>query len=262
MQYAVFKAQKSYAASGNADLESLLINLLIDRSSAIDLKRIVLNEAIDAAGKVTPEQLDTMSFVLLFVQHAPLRYRFSCLSAFGDYLRQYVAPLINSTVASPLTYRHLKYTGCVSMDSGGVPMTERIRQTFPACFTEGFDETTQPALTDTLRHLLIPAFHTATALQLPPMDYLTLTELLGEYGFEGNAVNEIWHMQSLRGLDIIKTSELLRQFDRRFTNLDEPSYAVAMMLGDVQLTTVGIALANANLKHRVGLEFDLGHWIA
>jgi hypothetical protein len=32
-------------------------------------------------------------------------------------------------------------------------------------------------------------------------------------------------------------------------------------LEHVQLTTVGIALANANLRHRVGLDFDLDHWI-
>lgn len=30
---------------------------------------------------------------------------------------------------------------------------------------------------------------------------------------------------------------------------------------EIQLTSVGIALANANLRRRTGLEFDLGNWI-
>jgi hypothetical protein len=32
-------------------------------------------------------------------------------------------------------------------------------------------------------------------------------------------------------------------------------------LMDVQLTTTGIAVANANIRRKVGLEFDLGQWI-
>src|SRR5918999_2351247 len=58
MQLALFSAQREYARSGDADLEQVLVDLLVDRASEQHpgLRTIVLNEAITAAPKLTEDQ--------------------------------------------------------------------------------------------------------------------------------------------------------------------------------------------------------------
>jgi hypothetical protein len=88
MLFTVFTAQRDYARTGRTDLEALLVELLIQRSGSGDLRQIVLNEAIAVASKLTEQQLDVLSFLLIFVHAAPIRYSFETLVEFGPYLRQ------------------------------------------------------------------------------------------------------------------------------------------------------------------------------
>jgi hypothetical protein len=262
MQAAVFSAQREYARSGRKELEKVLIDLLVERTTAANLKCIVLNEAIAVSAKLTSAQLDTLSFVLLFAYNAPLRYTFHNLEDFGEYLRQYIAPLLSPTIADASTFLHLKYTGCASTESGGRSIIELIRDVFPACFTEGFRGPEQDPPVSILRDYVIPAFHTESAFQFLPMDDRTFRALCLRRHLSEEAIAFLENLQVMHGLDVVQISDRLRQIDERFALISEPSYTTAMALGNVQLTTVGIALANVNLRHRVGLDFDLGEWIA
>jgi hypothetical protein len=258
MQAAIFTAQRDYARSGREDLEQVLVDLLVDRATASDLRRIVLNEAIAATSRLTEPQLDTLSFILLFVHQAPIRYSFETLDDFSEHLKRNVVPLIHDELATAATYFHLKSTGCVSMDSGGVSIVHRIEMAFPACFSLGFDPAIVTRDHNMLLDLSIPAFHQPEKLQFKPMDRLTFAIECEKRGVQSDELEFI----AERILNVASAAELLSRISPRFdllTTADERSAMQALL--DVQLTTTGIAIGNANLRRRTGQEFDLGTWI-
>ncbi|WP_440713984.1 LPO_1073/Vpar_1526 family protein [Gordonia sp. FQ] len=67
MQGALLAAQKGAAIGDNGDLSEVLVTMLIEKSAteARSLKGIVLNEAIDAAAKLTIEQIDLLTAALI-----------------------------------------------------------------------------------------------------------------------------------------------------------------------------------------------------
>jgi hypothetical protein len=262
MQYAVFTAQRDYARSGKASLEELLVNLLVERTAARDLRQIVLNEAIATAVKLTEEQLDTLSFILLFVHHAPVRYSFESMDDFSVHLKRYVAPLIHDQIAEPATYLHLKSAGCVSMDSGGISIIHRIATVFPGCFTFGFDCDQAIAEKDVLVDLLMPSFHFAEGWQFKPMDHETFSAECGSRLVLDSEIEKLEYLQQSRLLEATSVGECLSSLDSRFRKVSpwEPGGTLSP-LSEVQLTTTGIALANANFRRKTGQEFDLGIWI-
>jgi hypothetical protein len=263
MQYVLFSAQRDFARSGKADLEQLLINLLTERTTATDLKRIVLNEAIATASQVTADQLDTLSLLLLFIHGAPMRYRFKALEDLGPYLRRYVGPFVNVTATDPTAFQHLKYAGCLSMDADGMGFLKRIELAFHGCFTYGFEaEQAETEPEGAVADIIILCLHNVQAWQLQPMDDMTFRAICLERGMTIEGADRLLHIQGQRLLGSPRCAETLARLDPRFEVLARTRLnGEIRFLNYAQLTSVGIALANANLRHKTGLEFPLEHWI-
>lgn len=67
IRYGIYEAQKSYARSGREDTEKLLVNLLYERTvtSNDEMRRIILNEALEVASKMTNLHIDLLSISFL-----------------------------------------------------------------------------------------------------------------------------------------------------------------------------------------------------
>jgi hypothetical protein len=261
MQHAIFTAQRDYARSGEGELETLLIGLLVQRSTAANLKRIVLNEAIGIASKLTDAQLDTMSLVLLLVHRPMFHYRFDSLSDFGEYLNQYFAPLIRVESIDAATYLHLRYTGCASSGLGGMGIPWRLRDAFPGCFTLGFERT---QANSALQDLLIPCFHAPQMWQFRPIDRSSFISLCLDRGLDAGVIEQSEYIQRMQSIDVEPAWRMLTDLEPRMKILEAMHSGFEADIHpfvDIQLTSVGIALANANLRRHTGLEFYLGNWI-
>jgi hypothetical protein len=70
MQYAVFSAQREAAKSGDQELSELLTDILVDRAAedSRNLKRIVLDEALDVAPKLTAKETSLLSLSFLLAK--------------------------------------------------------------------------------------------------------------------------------------------------------------------------------------------------
>lgn len=67
IRYGIYEAQKSYARSGREDTEKLLVNLLYERTvtSNDEMRRIILNEALEVASKMTNLHINLLSISFL-----------------------------------------------------------------------------------------------------------------------------------------------------------------------------------------------------
>jgi hypothetical protein len=141
MQLALFSAQREYARSGDADLEQVLVDLLVDRASEQHpgLRTIVLNEAITAAPKLTEDQRRAVALCFL-VRYTRWTGAASVDAFYEERIRQGLMPLVHGLPTSPAAYQHIEYVGAGSVDIGSTSIEEALHRSARGWFTRGFTE--------------------------------------------------------------------------------------------------------------------------
>ncbi len=261
MQYALFVAQREHARAGDSDLRDLLVSLLVDRASIPDrsLLQIVLNESLAVAPRLTLDQMDALSlvFVLRYVRrrnlHSPEHYL--------EYLDSYIAPFVASITKRDSTYQHLAFAGCAILDISHVEIEKIARDTYPGLFTTGiprpiFDSLFPQGIPE---GVLIGSFHSPGRLQVRAVNEDDIREMGVRMQLAPEVVGRLVQLQKdsvMKESDI--RSYILRErpaLERLFDVFDNSS------MRHMRLTSVGIAIAHANLERRTGRRLDLSIWI-
>lgn len=120
MQRAIYNAQVEYACSGDDDLETALVDLLVDRAGADrpGMRRIVLNEAITAAPKLPMDQRRAVALCFL-LKYTAVVAPFSLDQFYEDFVRGHILPLARDLPQSTAAYQHIEYVG-----AGAVGITQ------------------------------------------------------------------------------------------------------------------------------------------
>jgi hypothetical protein len=264
MQSAIYDAQKQYARTGDKDLEELLVDILVERAITPDrsIKQIVLDEALVVAGKLTSEHMDalTINFLMSKVKKSNLLNLDSILL----HIKEEIIPFTNELSDASSCYEHLAYAGCGSiMETSTIkPIEDLYLVRYPALFSKGFTEEQfrndvgDPAL---FHKLLIRCFHFVNNIQLSCMNVEVIRHVAQEHKISDENLSKLI---SLFNSTLMNQAEVKQYFleitpeiHRLFDLWNNSS------LSKFSLTTVGIAIAQANYKRKTGLKFDLGIWV-
>lgn len=263
LQDALFTVQKQYAISGDQDLGDLLVDILVDRAAAPkrDMVQIVLDESLGIAPKLTLEQFDSLTLIFLLISTRRLDV--------GDYeellthFRKRIFPFIEKLSNRNSDYTHLEYLGCGHVRAGSYgQLEENLRKTYKAFFSKGFSEQELKEKMGeevNLQGLVIPCFHDSEKLQVGVRDDDVLDQISDKNGLN---------------------AEEKQKFKQLFESSTKPAKEVKEMLVDAipemerifevwksspfnkfELTSVGIAIANANYRRKIGDTMDLSIWI-
>jgi hypothetical protein len=137
VQYAIINAQKGYARSGEKDISSLLVDLLVERTKENEqpLFKLILNEAIEALPKLTLRQIDTLTFVFLcrYVALSNVFTIHQCYEVFNIFA--------NEISENHFLYQHLQFLGCISISIGSYDFARVVPEKYPDIFPNSKDET-------------------------------------------------------------------------------------------------------------------------
>ena len=264
-QYVLFSAQKEFARTGDEDLGDLLVQLLVERTKERDrdLKQIVLNESLTVAPKLTAAQLDTLT--LIFVLANTANVGMDGLSEFHESLDTEVLPFISGATKKQSGYQHLVYAGCGSYELGirSGNLAQAYSSKYPGLFCEGFteDELETIGLTPEIKaELIIPCLHNPSLLQAKPPDNQTMDDACSRMGVEPEKAEKLKALQAQKVISDDKVKDYLVSVRPYMKDLFEAWDNTPM--GIMTLTSVGIAIGNANAERRVGSDFaDLSIWI-
>ncbi len=261
VQYAIFESQKAYARSGKKELGDLLVDILVERTKRNDeeLKKIVLNECIEAAPKLTESQINvlTLRFLICHTQKNDI----ATISDFHNYFVDYVKPFCNKLTRHISDYQHLNYTGCASISMGSNDLHGILSKTYQGLLTKGFDQKeldSQTLSEDQKKKLIIPCLRDPSKFQLNTRAEEEFTEKAKEAGLTDGQRDTLLSFNrrvlSTGELDteLIKADPIMQDFiscwrKSQFKSMD--------------LTSVGIAIAVANVKKTIGESIDLSIWI-
>lgn len=136
-QHVLFEAQKTFARSGDGNLEEILVNLLVSRAgeSEKSFKQVVLNEAIVIASKLTDIHISVLTVIFR------LRYTLSqglfTLQQFQHLLETQVLNFIEKLPDGDTFYKYLDYTGAASVDIGEIGFFSILRASYPGLCSKG-----------------------------------------------------------------------------------------------------------------------------
>lgn len=262
MQAALYTAQKEFAISGEKDIEQVLVDILVDRTNENDrsLRQIVLDESLSTIGKLTPQQLDalTLNFLinrtkaLTIVNIASLQKHFEDeIFRFSDNLTQKAS-----------SYEHLVYAGCgtISIGSWG-SIHNRYKKQYPGLFQKGFTiEELESKNIHNVENLIMACFHDFEKKQFKAMDgdVLTKQAIACNVGMdETKLIIDFFNSYILSDEEIKHILLELHpdKMEKLFNAWEKSS------ISKFNLTSVGIALAQANYKSKTGKKIDLSIWV-
>jgi hypothetical protein len=265
-QLSLFEAQKGYARSGDEDLGSLLLKLLIDRSKQPqrNMMQLVLNESLETAPKLTDGSLATLSLIFLFkyTVHNGVINRV----AFGEFLDREVQPLIPRMASTPTTLQYLEYTGCGNVGVGGInsrSLQSLLEPPYHAIFSKGINpEQLASARRELSRNYgayFITCLNDSSRLQISFLNEQTL-----EMAFDRDDVpaDDRTKLKSLFATNQMSEEEVLatvvgiRPYMSELFNVWNESAMTTFTL-----TSVGVAIAHSNLLRVTGHKSDLALWV-
>lgn len=264
MQYALFSAQKEYARSGEKDLEDMLVSILMERieENTHSLKKIVLNEALEIAPKLTDQQLDILTIVFLIQDTR--NSKVNNKESLKNYIEIYFTPFLKNLTKEKSCYKHLEYSGCCgTVGLAEDNLSQYFLKNYKGVFSKGFDKEEFKSLTnrnEKLYSILIPCLNNSDLFQFNALTEEILRETIVEKMNESEQV--FIQLKGLFNKSTMNVSEANDHLTSIVPSIKElidtwkNSYMCAM-----NPTTVGTALAYINLKRKAGIELNLGIWI-
>ncbi len=261
-QMALFSAQRDYARTGDEDLGKLLVQLLVDRTKLDErnLIQIVLNQSLTVAPMLTSDQLNALSLIFL------LRYTVNngliVTNLLGLYLDQLILPFVPGASRKESAYQHLEYAGCGSISMGQLQLEEAFRRNYPGLLSKGFaEEAIQDLeLTPEARaQLIIPNLHGGSLVQVKALNDQQIDNLCAQLEVEPEKVERLKQLQAAGVMPGPEVKDFLVDLRPQMARLFDVWNDTSMK--HMTLTSVGIAIAHANIKRQTGASFDLSIWI-
>jgi len=261
-QYALYSAQRDYARSGDEDLRELLVQLLVDRAKIQDrdLAQIVLNESLAVAPKLTPGQLDWLSliFVLKYASFSEVSDLHSLYKAFDAFIR----PFLAGASWKESAYQHLEYAGAATHNAVKIEAHVLLTRNYPGLFRMGLTELDleEVGLSEEARSaLIVPSQRNPTLHQVNAATPGEIDSLCQRFGLGTDEAEKLKNLQRRRPVpaaelraELIAALPWMAQLFELWDSTPIPN---------LTLTSVGMAIAHANIKKRTGRDFDLSIWI-
>jgi hypothetical protein len=264
MQSALYEAQKQFAKTGDKDLEGLLVDILVERAITPErnIQQIVLDEALIVAGKLTAEQMDALT--LNFLISKTQKQNLVNIEKIISYINEELIPFTHKLTDYSSCYEHLEYAGCGSiMESSTIkPIEELFKNGYPALFSKGFSEDKFKSDVGEIalyQRLLIRHFHSVNNLQLSCMNIEVLRHLAKEQNISDENTNKLISLFNSTSMNAAEVKDyLLEKIPSIKALFDLWSNS---KISKFTLTTVGIAIAQANFRRRTKLKLNLGTWV-
>lgn len=260
MQDAILKAQTTAAIVDDEDLNRTLVDVLVEKAGTEpgSFKGVVLAEALEVARKLTADQINLLTAIVMITQ--TVSYRWSDYRTVFDHLNEQCKPLYGKIPTSGSTIAYMTYTGVGRIENiaaaFGVPatMAGKIIDTYAPVFTKGFPISSIP---DELRSeekfpgLFVPVpeeFESLTAHQR--VNLATVDLLSEEYIPADSAI--LYHKEQLQEL-MTKNPLDKSAFERLLTSRTPQLAEFLHQLDNISAaaflpSTVGTALGHANWR--------------
>ena len=202
-QHNIYTIQKEYAKTADDNLLEMLIDILGQSSyyEVRDRNRIILNESLETAAKLTTSELAALS--IIFLLDNPKYITIDNTGEFSIFVDQLLTPFVPNLIREGICYRHIAYTGCGTITVGNTTLEDLLLSNYPHLF---------------------PDFSNTSGIIYDEGNEKAFGKFLLDYHECFSTLLYIWDNS---------------------------------LIAFTQLTSVGIAIAQCNIKLKTGKQFDI-----
>lgn len=265
IQSSMFNAQKEYAKTGDTELESRLLDLLVERinSDERSLKQIVLDEALLVLPKLTNEQVDVLT--LIFSALNSHRLDILNLPSLEDFINNKLIKFYPENIDTHSFFTHLQFSGCCTLLSEGAkykPFEEIYLSRFKGLFNKGFTEQEFKNEVDTeigkYRDLFLQCLQNPIAIQLNSLTDSVLEDQIKVHKLDESKdkLMQLWNRTTMTQEEVkqylIRVNSKFEKFLSDWKDKD---------LKTIRLTSVGYAIAIMNFNKHTGENINLHSYL-
>ncbi|KIC29619.1 hypothetical protein RA24_05825 [Leisingera sp. ANG-M6] len=261
-QYDLYIAQKEFVRYGDQDLGEILVDILVDRTKhkEKDLRQLVLSEALVTAPKLTSGQIEILAchFNITLTK----RNNFQSIKDFSKYISEVILPLSESVATAGVNYKHLEFVGCAAIRTGSWDLLEILRGAYPAIFCKGFSHEEFAKLREmdpNVTKVLIRCPHNPSLYQAGGMDDKINKQMCVSNGVSKEAETALLALNKNSMMSNVEAAEFIESVAPGFSKFVKG--AKGSQFVNMELTSVGIAIAHAYSRKRLDFDADLSIWI-
>jgi hypothetical protein len=263
MQRAIFTAQREYACSGEEDLETVLVDLLVDRAGQTTprgMQTIVLNEAISAAPKLTVDQRCAIA-VCFLMRYSSWKGTKSLDDFYEQFVRTNLLPLAGDLPKTDRGYQHIEYVGAGSIDARTLAFGRALLGKGEGWFTRGFTrQEVGEIIGDLLDNpqIVMKCMRDESRLQLN----LALEENIDKWAESLGMPERAGALRNVMRMGVMPIDEICSELVERVPEAGElVKIWETTPLKNLTLTTVGIAIGHGYWRRVTGGDAPLSVWI-
>ncbi len=262
-QNALYEAQKSYAKTGDKDMADVLVDILVDRveHKERDLKQIVLDESISVIPKLTTSQLDTLT--IIFLLKYSRNFKVNNLETLKEYLEIHLKPFSLNLSKEISLFQHLEFAGCGSIGLGSSKIEGILKNTYKGLFFQGFTKEQFEASIgsfDKYNSIVVSCLNAKDKWQFNAISDEVLETEIRKQNFNDDITQKIKNLFNQHMLPDADIKDKLIDIGSEFMNTLLDVWDNSAMK-NMTLTSVGIAIAQANFRRKTGITLDLSIWI-
>lgn len=261
-QYSLFTVQKEFARCGDKELGDLLVGLLVDRTKQEErsLLQIVLNESLSVAPKLNSEQLDILA--CCFNVANVFRGNMQSIEMLSDYLENGILVFADPISLKLSNYKHIEFVGCASVRAGSRDIIKLLTNTYKGFFSKGYQRDAIRAIEEREPKIIdvhIPCLHDFALLQPKGINDDITKTMCSDIGISEELANQLIQLNTQYVMNEQEARKFLEKICPRFPKfLDD---AASTQFNSMELTSVGIAIAHAHSRKKIGFDADLSIWI-
>ncbi|PAW27939.1 hypothetical protein BKC07_16225 [Peribacillus simplex] len=262
MQYALLMAQKEYVRSGDKNLSEVLVDILVERSKIQErsLLQVVLNESLEVVPKLTNGQLNILS--LIFIVKYTVNQTVNSFDSLKSFLNNMIAPFMDGLTKRHSHFQHLEYSGCGSIGMGGDNFASVFIDRYAGLFSKGFSLEEVNSVFDEdapARILLISCLHDSSLFQFNAISEEVLEKDITSLSLSKEQIAQIKSLHTNSLMSNEEAGNFLVELCPEINAIMDIWSDSSMK--NMTLTSVGVALAHANIRRKTNKELDLSNWI-
>lgn len=262
-QSALYEVQKNYAKTGDKDMADVLVDILVDRveHKERDLKQIVLDESINVIPKLTSSQLDTLT--IIFLLKYSVNYGVVNIDTLKQYLTNNIKPFTDNLSKENSLYQHLEFAGCGSISIGSKNIEDIFKNTYRGLFYKGFTEDEfkkQVGEFKDFKGFIAKCLNDENKFQLNLINEEVLNQKITKENLNDDNTKKLKTLFNQHILSNKEIEEKLIEIGKPFLEVLFDVWKNSAMK-NMSLTSVGIAIAQANYRRKTGQTLDLSIWI-
>jgi hypothetical protein len=274
MQLSIYNAQKGYACSGDEDLETALVDLLVDRvgQKSRDLKTLVLNQAIECIPRLTAGQLTAVAISFL-VRHTQFSGTL-IMPLFYQYIKTNLVPFADIASFRFIDCQYAQSTGVGAVDLMHLSLEDAFWQRYCGYLFKGItvEQAADQLRTHGLEQGQIDEYVADRSIFIPCIRNTEMVQM------NAVSIEDVKKLQIAKGLagkpghaGPLETLCLYGQMPQPEIKEDIVSHVPAMSqlfdywdssgLSKFELTAVGIAIGHAYWRRTTGAATSLDTWL-